>query len=223
MTEAAVFPDLAKDLVRIHKVITRGMSIAVAGGDEFQEEGFPEPGVRKGFTDYVMCLERVLGGHHKSEDEIAFPAFARKIPAAPYEKLASDHREMEKLSSSLRKSISDVADEGDQGDIKLLVDTTRRISAIWAPHIRIEEEYFSHDNVAKVMTLEEQGLIGANMGKKSQEVATPPSLVVPFVLYNLEGEERAAMSATLPKNLVEELIPVTWKDQWAPMLPFLLK
>jgi hypothetical protein len=49
-----------------------------------------------------------------------------------------------------------------------------------------------------------------------------PSLGVPFVLYNLPAQERAIQARTMPSAVVEELVPVVWKEQWAPMQPFLL-
>ena len=42
------------------------------------------------------------------------------------------------------------------------------------------------------------------------------------MLYNLSGEERAAMWAAMGPVVTEQLVPVAWKDKWAPMKPFLL-
>lgn len=42
------------------------------------------------------------------------------------------------------------------------------------------------------------------------------------MLYNLEPGPRPLMSAGMPSEVIEQLIPVAWKDQWAPMQPFLL-
>jgi hypothetical protein len=42
-------------------------------------------------------------------------------------------------------------------------------------------------------------------------------------LYNLTREDREAMATMIPKTLVEEMVPVVWKEKWAPMKPFLLE
>jgi hypothetical protein len=42
------------------------------------------------------------------------------------------------------------------------------------------------------------------------------------MLYNLEGADRAHFMAVLPPEITQQLVPVVWKDEWAPMKPFLL-
>ena len=36
------------------------------------------------------------------------------------------------------------------------------------------------------------------------------------------GADRAYMAGEMPPIISQELVPVVWKDQWAPMKPFLL-
>jgi hypothetical protein len=50
-----------------------------------------------------------------------------------------------------------------------------------------------------------------------------PALMLPFLLYNLAAEDRAAFAFFLPPEMTQTLIPVVWKPQWAPMLPFFLE
>jgi hypothetical protein len=45
---------------------------------------------------------------------------------------------------------------------------------------------------------------------------------VPFILYNLSAEDRAIMAQQMPPAVSQELVPIVWKEQWAPMVPFLL-
>jgi hypothetical protein len=71
------------------------------------------------------------------------------------------------------------------------------------------------------MTAEEQADISVSMAKHSQAHAGPPFLVLPFVLFNLSGAERTAMSATLPASVME-LVEKEWKEKWSPMRPFFL-
>jgi hypothetical protein len=51
----------------------------------------------------------------------------------------------------------------------------------------------------------------------------PHYLVIPFMLYNLEPGPRSMLASGIPSEMTEQLIPVVWKDQWAPMKPFLLE
>jgi hypothetical protein len=45
---------------------------------------------------------------------------------------------------------------------------------------------------------------------------------MPFVLYNLPAEERAILAQKMPPIVTQQLLPVDWKEKWAPMQPFLL-
>ena len=51
--------------------------------------------------------------------------------------------------------------------------------------------------------------------------AKPAPLSVPFLLYNSEPEDRAAFSSFMPPELTQQLVPIVWQDEWAPMKPFL--
>jgi hypothetical protein len=53
-------------------------------------------------------------------------------------------------------------------------------------------------------------------------LASPTYLAVPFLLYDLPPEEKAIQARGMPPELTEQLVPVVWKEQWAPMKPFLL-
>jgi hypothetical protein len=52
--------------------------------------------------------------------------------------------------------------------------------------------------------------------------AQPASLSVPFLLYNLEGEDRSHFVSIMPSELTQQLVPIVWKDEWAAMKLFLL-
>lgn len=55
------------------------------------------------------------------------------------------------------------------------------------------------------------------------EIATPTYLVVPFAIYNSSPEDRVKLVKELPEKVTRQLVPIDWKDKWAPMQPFLLK
>ena len=215
-------PSLANDLLRIHKVITRGLRVGIEKGDQFIQNGFTDETTRKGYTDYVQALLLVLDAHHGGEDAIAFPAIQAKLPSAPYEKLSADHKVIEDRMHPIQEAVTAAA-AGNDDAMPSLVDSLRAVNALWSPHIQIEERHFTADALEPVMPVKEQGRISGAMSKHSQEVATPGYLSLPFVLYNLEPDDRAALAAFMPPMLVNELIPKAWKEQWAPMKPFLLE
>jgi len=222
MTPENSLPNLARDLIRIHRAISRGLSVSATRGAEFMREGFPDAGMRQGFSSYVQALTIVLGAHHVGEDEIAFPALRAKLPAAPYERLAADHHAIDASLAEVRGVMSHMAGDRDRAGLSALVDGLRRVSAVWPPHIQLEEEHFAEGAIGAVMTPAEQAQVSVSMAKHSQEHAVPPYLALPFVLFNLAAEDRASMAESLPKVITEQFIPKEWKDQWSPMKPFLL-
>jgi len=185
-------------------------------------EGFPDAGMRRGFFSYVQALTIVLGAHHVGEDEIAFPALRAKLPAAPYERLAADHYAIDASLAEVRGAMSHMAGDRDRAGLSALVDGLRRVSAVWPPHIQLEEENLAEGAIGAVMTPAEQAQVSVSMAKHSQEHAVPPYLALPFVLFNLAAEDRASMAESLPKVITEQLVPKEWKNQWSPMKPFLL-
>jgi hypothetical protein len=222
MSPESSLPNLARDLVRIHRAISRGLSVSEARGAQFTREGFPDARLRRGFFSYVQALTIVLGAHHLGEDEIAFPALRPKLPAAPYERLAADHHAIDTALAEVRGAMSDMAGDGAKSGLSVLVEGIRRVSAVWPPHIQLEEQHFAEGAIGAVMTPDEQAQVSVSMAKHSQEHALPPFLALPFVLFNLAAEDRASMAESLPKVITEQLVPKEWKDQWSPMKPFLL-
>jgi hypothetical protein len=214
-------PNIASDLIRIHKVITRGINICLIKGREYLQSGVPNPEALLGYSSYTHCLVAVLGSHHRAEDSITFPELRNVISSAPYAKLASDHHQVERLLAPIPPAIAKLSDDTHK-ELLSIVDNVHRILILWEPHIQLEERYFSWETVNAVISLEDQKRISEAVGRHSQEHADPPYWVVPFVLFNLERDERAIMAASLPSMIMDELIPKAWADQWAPMKPLLL-
>jgi hypothetical protein len=215
--------NLAQDLVRIHKVITRALDISLKKGQDYLESDLPPEQEFAGYTSYIHCLTTVLSAHHISEDIISFPAFRTVLPNAPYARLASDHHKIEMLLASIPPTIKELTDETAETSLRSITEILTKIHTLWAPHIYLEEQYFSSDVLNSVMVPEEQQKISLAASKHSQEHSEPPYWVVPFILYNLTREDREAMATMIPKTLVEEMVPVVWKEKWAPMKPFLLE
>jgi hemerythrin-like domain-containing protein len=214
--------EMAQGLLRIHKVITRGLEVGLREGRQYLDKGFSQPQQLTGYSYYVHSLAAVLKAHHTSEDMVVFPEVRKVLPMAPYERLASDHQMIEKNLTPLFQAVADLSGETPEKSVKLIVDALEKISAVWYLHIQIEESNFSEAAINSAFTLGEQMRISEAASKLSQEYATPPFWVIPFTLFNLEPEERKMMMALLPATMMDELVLKAWKDQWSPMKPFLL-
>jgi hypothetical protein len=97
-----------------------------------------------------------------------------------------------------------------------------KAAGVWYPHIAKEETWFSPEIMAQVMTVAEHMEIGQKSSAHSAAHAQPAPLCVPFVLYNVEAEDRAQFINFMPRELTQQLVPIVWKDEWEAMKPFLL-
>lgn len=222
MTSTIPIPNPAEDLIRIHKVITRGINVGISKGTAYLQNGLPQPLILLGYSIYTLSLTTVLRAHHQSEDQVAFPALRIKLPSAPYDLLTTNHREMESLLVTIQPAIEALSGDTPKVGINVIVENLRKVGANWKKHIFWEEMHFSKDAISAAMDLEEQVHLSQAMGKHSQEHFEPPYWVVPFILFNLESGARVSMAATFLPMVMDEFVPKLWKEKWEPMKPFLL-
>lgn len=214
--------DFYGSFIRIHKVITRGLRVGLSRGLGFAEHGFPAGNVRQGYSDYAQCLVTVLTSHHLAEDGLIFPFLRVKHLSAPYGRLTANHVSMGKLVRLTSEILPEMASLPPSDGIGQVCEHLRRVSEIWKTHIEVEETAFTPETFAAALSSEDQDKLNAEMGKFSAEHNTPPELVLPFVLFNLTGVDRAEMAASLPARVVQEQILKAWRPGWEAMQPFLL-
>jgi hemerythrin-like domain-containing protein len=216
-------PNIGAVMVRVHHAITRGLEVSSERSAAFVQGGYPDAATQGGFVTYVRTLASVLNAHHLSEDHVAFPYLRSKLPDAPYDELMAEHQEMEEILEELQAAIEAVAAEAQAGEsLNALNGTVTRLAELWHPHI--DKEHFHLYDIEKteaVMDVDEQVQLSKEVGDYSQQQGEP-ALMVPFLFYNLSPEERALMAQAAPPALLQELLPVVWKEKWAPMEPFLL-
>lgn len=208
-------PNIGNDLVRIHKVITRGLTVAQENCQRFVEDGFPDGATQEGFWKFCQALEAQALGHHRTEDDLFFPFIEERLPETDFEKLKAEHQTMHAVLDDMRAA-------RESGSLSELNDALTRMSSMWNRHIVEEESVFSPQIAAEIMTIPEHIDLAQKAAAHSQEHAQPAPLTVPFLLYNLEAEDRAHFEAVLPQEVIQQLVPVVWKKQWAPMKPFFL-
>ncbi len=214
---------LVQDLLRIHKVVTRGLAVARERGAVFLRDGFPAAGARRGYLDYVRALAVILSAHHDGEDTIVFPMMRTRVPEAPYDKLDADHRDIVTSLNAVRSCL-DAADAGQDPAAWLtrLLGVLDAVETLWRTHIATEESHFTPQVVDRALTPAEQVDFARTLGDHGRRAASPPQLCVPFLLFNLDPAERALMEEKLPFVVKRVLVPIVWKANWADMKPLLL-
>jgi hypothetical protein len=217
-------PNVGADLLRIHRCITRGVQVSMQQSATFAQDGFPSPEVRDGFLLYLQAMKGVLDSHHLGEEEVTFPALREKMPTVPYDKLLADHRVIVGVLERLQGAVAAAAPEGaPAAALHDLHDSIAMLSRLWYPHIAIEESFWNPGAISALLSDEENLELGRRIGEGSQKHLHAPAVELPFVLYNLEPEDRAVMVQAMPPAVTQQLVPVVWRDQWAPMKPFLLE
>lgn len=208
---------LTDGMVKIHKLITRALSVSVVKCDEYIGKNQIPAGEAKGFVLYLTSLVRVMHAHHMGEDEIIFPAFNGRIEA-PYDRLNEEHILMSKMLDDLGNNIEKIS----MSDLAGLRSSLDALQKSWAPHIRVEESSFSSGILKGKMTDEEQKILVDNVSKHGAKSSGPGSVTLPFIMYNLQEEDRKEFLRDFPWILKNFLIPVVWRSKWKPMDPFLL-
>ena len=214
-------PNLAQDLVRIHKVITRAIEVCQGRGAEYLKSGLPDPVELAGYGSYTHCLMTVLGAHHTSEDQITFPEIRKVLPSGPYARLAAEHHGIAQLLSWLPARILDLSIDPINA-ISGIHSTLQKVSNLWPPHYQLEEKVFNEQAINSLLSPEDQIRISQAASRHSQEHSEPAYWVVPFILFNLESDDRMTMASFFPPEIMGELVPVVWKEHWEPMKPLLL-
>jgi hemerythrin-like domain-containing protein len=217
-------PNVAVSLFTLHKVITRALNVSIEQAQAFSQPGFPDETMRLGFFNYLRALVSVLNAHHLIEDDLAFPYFKDKLPDTPFELLTEQHQEMAAILEELQREVEGIEAEAQAaGGLEGTILALKKINDIWHPHIQIEEEHFEVDRVGEMLPEEEQLRLIKLYGEYSQKHSGPAYLTVPFTLYNLPADIREGLARAMPSEVVEQLVPIVWRDKWESMTPFLLE
>ena len=207
-------PEIGGDLVRVHRAITRAVNVAQEYGTAYATSDYPNPGTQKGYLTYVRCLAAMLHAHHVTEDEAMFPALRDRLPNAPYEALMAQHSAMVPVLKGIEAAVART------GDLTGLNPALLRIGELWNTHIALEETHFGPDAVAASLTMEERVRAGQLTARQAARHQRPLVLLIPFLLYNMEPQDRAVMFQLMP-SFVPVLLRL-FKPRWRRMIPFLL-
>jgi hypothetical protein len=213
-------PNVGRDLLRIHAIISRGISISLLNSRSLN---LMKNEILAGYVSYTRTLADVIEAHHLLEDEMAFPYFRERITDLPFDILMEQHKlvmaELEKI-----REVLELIEAGNRGTEtgKILEESLLRLKDIWHPHIGIEEYFLNTDQLEKLIPAEEHERLGEAYSQHSREHARPDYMVIPFLLFNLPREERQIMARTMPVIVTEQLVPLDWKSKWSCMKPFFL-
>jgi hemerythrin-like domain-containing protein len=214
-------PNLGTSLARIHTVLTRGMAVV---RDQTAQTQPPDEATAAGFHDFLRAFCSVLRAHHEAEDALAFPYLKTVVASAPYGEFAAEHCDIEPLIGDVETAAARLGDGEELADVRDELNRTAvAMLTLWRPHIQKEEMHFSAVVLAQAMEPAQHEQMHRAMSEFNQRNSGPDYLTVPFIIYSLSEEERAWFTGSVPARVVQELVPVLWKDRWAGMKPFLIE
>lgn len=217
--------DIGENFIFQHKIYTRGLKVSLENVNQFLEEGALEPSKSDGYLKYLQSLSSLLEGHHLVENHKVFPYFKDKLPEVPYVRLMHEHTEIKEALDRINSAITDIKSGKDEiTSLKQIKSSLDTIDGLWHTHIQIEESQLYSKIVTLNLSAEETNMTMQEFTQFFQEhTSGPPYLNMPFVLYNLSPEDRAIFARAFPETVLKQMVPIDWKDQWAPMKPFLLE
>lgn len=211
----ASLPNVGADLQRIHRVISRGLSVLQEKAQTYGDGGFPDSLTSEGFWKFCHGLEANLHGHHLTEEDIFFPFLKDRLPQLDLKVLYLEHEQVLGILAQVKAA-------REAGSLLALQRALASLVTLWRAHIGKEEVWFSPQVLAGVCSVPEHIDLAQRAAAHSQQHAQPAPLAVPFLLYNVDGDDRAFFMRVMPAELTQHLVPVVWKDEWAAMKPFLL-
>ena len=185
---------LAQDLIQIHRIISKSLLTATVRGAEYLQTGFPSSTDLLGYARFSRCLLAVFSYHEKAEDLVAYPAFRKILPSAPYVQMAAEHRRLEELCSSVPKILVDLCGPDPEDNLRSLIALYRKISKLFASHTKLEEVFFSAKIITPVMDMHLQGEIRKSLVKYQPEGTGSHFWVAPFLLFDINNEDQVVLA-----------------------------
>mgnify|MGYP001313873413 CR=1 FL=1 len=210
---------LSKGLDLIHKVLSRPLDVGILHLDKCLVLNEVDIEKHDGFKDYINSLVNVFSGHHDGEDEIMFPTFEKKIKDSDFSKLKEQHKKLHPLTEQIKNKVN--IDSPTINNYKELRDLLQETKDLWVEH-REEEEKTVELDLEPLFSSKEQIELTDKLGKHGQSMSKPATLILPFLIYNLESNDRAEFTSDMPWILKKFVVPVIWKKKWEKMKPFLL-
>jgi hemerythrin-like domain-containing protein len=167
-------PDAAAELVQIHGMITQALNGALDRTQHFAQAGFPDAETQQALVSYMGCFGGLLHAHHVSEDEFVFPYIRSAWPDGPIDTLIAQHQEMEPLLADIRATCGTLSGNGHGSEAsQALHDTLTRLSALWHPHIELEEAQFSREALDTRWDIQQEAKFGKALGEYLRQHTDP--------------------------------------------------
>ena len=202
----------------VHRALTRALNVLVDESMQFRTEEQVDGKRTEGFRMYARTFCDLMHAHHDGEEELAFVHIRSILSAKDMVALDREHEVMLEALHALQTYVAAPA----PWDSSHWWGLHRAASALlsgWEAHRLNEETQMAKASV--LMSRDERVRLAKALELFGIANAGPGHRVVPFILYNLEGEDREAMGSRMPFFMKGILVPFFWRVNYRPMLPFL--
>ena len=225
MTTDAIDTEEPNGPTLIHKSLTRAINVVAISSVRFRELGFDNSKEQEGFVAYAHCLHSALLAHYRVEGSGNYPAVGEAHSDAMFALIREHHRRMlpyvETFCAAV-DSLERVEEDQTSTDLAAIHSSISAIKGLWEPHIALEERWFQSKGFGE--SLDEAELRSVELVAEEQQKArterAPP--VIPFLLHNLEPADREELTGELPAIAQKDRVPLSWRERWKVMKPFLL-
>jgi hemerythrin-like domain-containing protein len=116
----------------------------------------------------------MLHDHHLGEDEFVFPYFQERLLDAPFDVLIAHHHEMESLLEDIQAACDTLAGNGQGAEAsQALHGVLTRLSALWQPHIQLEEAQLTREALDTLWDAQEEAQFGKAISEYMQQLVDP--------------------------------------------------
>ena len=125
-------PNVAVNLLTIHKVITRALSVSIEKTRDYSQHGLPDETMQNGFSNFIRTLISVLLSHQRTEDYLAFPYSKYRLPVTPFDMLGQQHEEMAGILEEARYVIVKIDNgPGTEKELESILLALNKANEIW--------------------------------------------------------------------------------------------
>jgi hypothetical protein len=134
---------------------------------------------------------------------VAYPAYRKYLPIAPYAQFTGEHHELESLCALIPEMMTDISSGNPNYGLRVLLILLRKLSRSWSGHIQVEEGYFCDALITPAMDAAIQGEIDEILSTLRMHRRRTGYWVVPFLLYEVEPLDLSSIGANFRRILTD--------------------
>lgn len=212
---------LAHDLLMIHTAQRNYIARVADFASAIGAGRSPGTGTVADFLLYAQGFYTLFHVHHGTEEKVLFPVLRERGQTELVEEYQKQHRALEELALAAEEKLNQAKEAPDDPvAFTAFAEATQAMRDKLEEHFSNEECRFTHEFAEEVLDEQSVNDAARRMAEHGKSYSKPPWIILPSILYNLEGEKRMTFIKAMPWILTRVIIPFVWKSKWKPLVPF---